>query len=220
MKRKASPNYDERRPETPIDMLVIHYTGMESAEAAIERLCAPTSKVSAHYLIDEDGSVMQLVEEDYIAWHAGESYWRGHGDINARSIGIELVNPGHQFGYRPFGESQMRRLETVALDIARRHMIPARNVVGHSDIAPRRKEDPGELFDWYRLFEFGVGVWPERASPCPMEEEEATALLESFGYETTDFAATLKAFQSHFRPANIDGKLDAETAGIIKCLST
>ena len=199
-------------------MLVIHYTGMENAEAAIERLCDPDAEVSAHYMIDEDGSIIQLVEEDYRAWHAGEGYWRGHRDINARSIGIELVNTGHQFGYRPFAESQMRRLETMALDIVRRHQIPARNVVGHSDVAPRRKEDPGELFDWFRIFDFGVGVWPERASDCEIDDDEATHLLQAFGYETVDLAATLKAFQCHFRPANINGKLDEETAGLLKCL--
>ena len=218
MKRRPSPNYDERPPGTPIDMLVIHYTGMENAEAAIERLCDPDAEVSAHYMIDEDGSIIQLVEEDYRAWHAGEGYWRGHRDINARSIGIELVNTGHQFGYRPFAESQMRRLETMALDIVRRHQIPARNVVGHSDVAPRRKEDPGELFDWFRIFDFGVGVWPERASDCEIDDDEATHLLQAFGYETVDLAATLKAFQCHFRPANINGKLDEETAGLLKCL--
>ena len=181
-------------------------------------MCDPDAEVSAHYMIDEDGSIIQLVEEDYRAWHAGEGYWRGHRDINARSIGIELVNTGHQFGYRPFAESQMRRLETMALDIVRRHQIPARNVVGHSDVAPRRKEDPGELFDWFRIFDFGVGVWPERASDCEIDDDEATHLLQAFGYETVDLAATLKAFQCHFRPANINGKLDEETAGLLKCL--
>lgn len=219
MKRRPSSNFDERPPGTPIDMLVIHYTGMESCEAAIERLCDPDSKVSAHYLIDEDGSITQLVEEDYRAWHAGEAYWRGHRDINARSIGIELVNPGHQFGYRPFSESQMRRLETVALDIVRRHQIPAHNVVGHSDVAPRRKEDPGELFDWFRLFDFGVGVWPEGAVDSEMVEEEAVAMLKIIGYENVDMAVSLKAFQCHFRPANINGKLDEETAGLLKALT-
>ncbi len=218
MKRRLSSNYDERPPGTPIDMLVLHYTGMQNAEAAIDRLCDPDAQVSAHYLIDEDGTILQLVEEGYRAWHAGESCWRGHRDINARSIGIELVNPGHEFGYRPFFESQMRRLETVALDIVRRHQIPARNVVGHSDIAPRRKEDPGELFDWFRIFDLGVGCWPDRAAPCNMDEGEATILLQSFGYETIDMPATLKAFQSHFRPANISGKLDHETAGLLKRL--
>lgn len=200
-------------------MLVLHYTGMESADAALERMCDASAKVSAHYMIDEDGEVFQLVEEDCRAWHAGESFWREHRDINARSIGIELVNPGHRFGYRSFTEAQMRRLETMALDIQRRYQISPNNVVGHADIAPRRKEDPGELFDWYRLYKFGVGVWPKGARPRDMDEAVAEALLLSIGYETENLKQTLIAFQRHFRPRNIDGKLDDETAGMVASLA-
>lgn len=218
MKRIPSPNFDERTPGTPVDMLVLHYTGMVSADVALERMCDPQSKVSAHYMIDEDGSVTQLVEEDYRAWHAGVSYWAGNRDINARSIGIELVNPGHENGYRPFPEEQMRTLETLSMDIVRRHMIPARNVVGHSDIAPNRKEDPGELFDWFRLFDFGVGIWPMDAEPVEVDEEHAELMLEDIGYEVTSLQKSLEAFQRHFRPQILGGKLDAEIGGMLKAL--
>jgi len=196
-------------------MLVLHYTGMESAQAAIDRLCDPGTKVSAHYVIDEDGALTQLVGEDCRAWHAGEACWRGDHDINARSIGIELVNPGHEFGLSPFPEKQMQALEKLALNIISRYQIPARNVVGHSDVAPRRKTDPGELFDWFRLFKAGVGVWPEDALSLEMNQQEGTDLLAKFGYETVDFTKTVEAFQRHFRPTSITGSLDGETAGLL-----
>ena len=175
MKTSESPNFDARPPGARIDMLVLHYTGMVSAEAAIERLCDPAAKVSAHYLIDEDGAVRRLVDENHRAWHAGEASWRGKSDINARSLGIELVNPGHEFGYRPFPEAQMAALEALAQDILARHTIEARNVVGHSDVAPRRKTDPGELFDWRRLAEAGIGLWPGKP-PTPASCWPITAM--------------------------------------------
>ena len=215
MKHQPTSNFDERSAEIPIDMLVLHYTGMESAQAAIDRLCDPGTKVSAHYVIDEDGALTQLVGEDCRAWHAGEACWRGDHDINARSIGIELVNPGHEFGLSPFPEKQMQALEKLALNIISRYQIPARNVVGHSDVAPRRKTDPGELFDWFRLFKAGVGVWPEDALSLEMNQQEGTDLLAKFGYETVDFTKTVEAFQRHFRTTSITGSLDGETAGLL-----
>ena len=156
-------------------MLVLHYTGMRSAAEALARLTDPEAKVSAHYLIDEDGTVVRLVDEEMRAWHAGVSFWRGATDINARSIGIELVNPGHEFGYRPFPRAQMAALIDLALDIVARWPIPARNVVGHSDVAPRRKMDPGELFDWPRLAAPASGCGRSEADECIMEEDAMRA---------------------------------------------
>jgi len=215
VEHRPSPNHDERPAGSVIDMLVLHYTGMESAEAAIDRLCDPQAKVSAHYVIHEDGRTVQLVAEERRAWHAGVAFWRGNTDINARSIGIEMVNPGHEFGLKPFPEKQMAALYTLVLEIVQRHLIPGRNVVGHSDVAPRRKDDPGELFDWPRLYKCGIGVWPEEGQGGDMDEQQAGILLRDFGYETDDLGKTLEAFQRHFRPAEINGKLDLETAQLL-----
>jgi N-acetylmuramoyl-L-alanine amidase len=212
MRDLHSPNFDERPQGMPIDMLVLHYTGMETAAAALARLTDASAKVSAHYLIDDDGTRVRLVAESNRAWHAGVSYWRGATDINARSIGIELVNPGHEFGYRAFTEPQMAALVELAGDIVRRHAIPAQNVVGHSDIAPRRKMDPGELFDWPRLARAGIGLWPADADVCDMDPDVSRDRLAAVGYETLDLFATIKAFQRHFRPARVNGRLDFETA--------
>jgi N-acetylmuramoyl-L-alanine amidase len=223
VRRCPSPNSDERAAGVPIDMLVIHYTGMETAAAALRRLTDAAAKVSAHYLIDEDGTVWQLVDEARRAWHAGAAYWRGCTDINGRSVGIELVNPGHEFGYRPFPEAQMASLITLATDILTRHPIPARNVVGHADIAPRRKADPGELFDWRRLAANGIGIWPAPSDICDMNTDTVAARLAAVGYEVIDPIATLRAFQRHFRPARVNGRIDFETArllgGLVEALS-
>lgn len=200
-------------------MLVLHFTGMESATEALARLCDASAKVSAHYLIDEDGDVVGLVEEEYRAWHAGVASWRGANDINARSIGIELVNPGHEFGLTPFPKPQMRALEELALDIVARHAIAARNVVGHSDVAPRRKQDPGELFDWLRLHRAGLGLWPLNPRPCVLDAEQAIKILAAIGYETDDLTSTLIAFQRRYRPSKMDGVLDEETAGLLRGLA-
>jgi N-acetylmuramoyl-L-alanine amidase len=216
---RASPNFDERPADTSIDMLVLHYTGMESAEAALARLTDPAARVSAHWLIDEDGTVVRLVPETMRAWHAGASFWRGETDINARSIGVELVNPGHEFGYRAFPEPQMAALLELASDIVARHPIPRRNVVGHSDVAPRRKMDPGELFDWRRLARAGIGLWPGESGECVIEENAVRLMLSTIGYENEELFATLKAFQRHFRPARVDGRLDRETARLAKALA-
>lgn len=213
-----SPNFDPRPGDAAIDMLVLHYTGMETAEAARARMCDPEAKVSAHYMIDEDGTVTRLVEEAHRAWHAGVSFWRGHTDINARSIGVELVNPGHEFGYRPFPEAQTAALVDLARDIVRRHAIPARNVVGHSDVAPRRKMDPGELFDWQGLADAGVGLWPAESADCLMDPDVVRDMLADYGYETGNLFKTLQAFQRHFRPARVNGRIDFETARLLKGL--
>lgn len=213
-----SPNFNDRPAGGPIDMLVLHYTGMETAEAALARMCDPAAKVSAHYMIDEDGAVRALVPEDKRAWHAGEAFWRGETDINGRSIGIEMVNPGHEFGYRPFPEAQMAALIELVKDILARHPIPARNVVGHSDVAPRRKEDPGELFDWRRLAAEGIGLWPSPGNDNPGCERPVSTLLAEIGYETVDLEKTIAAFQRRFRPARIDGRADAETRVMVRAV--
>ena len=215
---RPSPNHEERRG-TIIDMLVLHYTGMRSAQEALERLCDPATKVSAHYLIDEDGTTYALVHEARRAWHAGLSSWRGHTDVNSRSIGIELVNPGHEFGYRAFPDPQVEALIGLCLPILARHSIPARNVVGHSDIAPARKSDPGELFPWQRLKSYGIGLWPfsgeEKVEWLP---QESLRRLAEYGYDISDPVAAMTAFQRHFRPHLVNGGNDAETAGRIERL--
>jgi N-acetylmuramoyl-L-alanine amidase len=190
-------------------MLVLHYTGMPTAAEALDRLCDPAAQVSAHWLVDEDGTVWRLVDESRRAWHAGKGFWSGETDINSVSIGIELVNPGHEWGYRPFPEAQIKALETLAGGILSRHSISASRVLGHSDIAPQRKQDPGELFPWQRLAERGVGLWPEAGAKS---EASVEALLKSVGYEiAAPLTAVVAAFQRHWRPALCDGIADPET---------
>jgi len=230
MKRRTrlSPNFNARPGAGAIDMLILHYTGMKTAGEALDRLCDPAAKVSAHYLIDEDGTVWQLVDELKRAWHAGISSWHGRSDINAVSIGIELVNPGHEFGYRSFPEAQMGALEELARAIIARHPIPARHVLGHSDIAPQRKQDPGELFDWARLAGAGIGLWPDFGAPVepPQTADAVQAALTAIGYARpiagkgdAEMAAVVTAFQRHFRPALCDGAVDAETRHRIAILA-
>lgn len=209
---RPSPNFDDRAPGTPIDMLVLHYTGMANADAALDRLCDPAAKVSAHYVIDESGAVYRLVPEDRRSWHAGVASWRGNRDVNGRSIGIELVNPGHQYGYRDFPAAQMEALAGLALAILSRHPIAGRNVVGHSDIAPDRKLDPGERLDWRRLAERGIGMWP--AETRPVEEADVLGLLAEYGYDA-GARQVIAAFQRHFRPRRIDGNADSETRALL-----
>lgn len=211
---RPSPNYNER--QRSISMLVLHYTGMETASAALDRLCDACAEVSAHYVVDEAGVVWSLVPEECRAWHAGAAFWRGETDVNSASIGIEIVNPGHEFGYRPFPEAQMRAVEALAAETVARHAIPAWNVVGHSDVAPRRKQDPGELFDWPRLARAGVGLFPVAAA-APSTNPEAD--LARIGYETEDLAATVTAFQRRFRPGRLDGVPDAETRAMIAAVA-
>jgi N-acetylmuramoyl-L-alanine amidase len=204
-----SPNFDSREGHT-VDMLVLHYTGMKTCEEAKTRLCDPNAKVSAHYVVEEAGAIHRLVGEDCRAWHAGLSNWRGHTNINQRSVGIEIVNPGHEFGYRPFPAAQMKMVTMLCRDIIARHNIPARNIVAHSDIAPKRKQDPGELFDWQTLAKLGVGLWPKESSSAAAPE----ALVE-YGYDLSDFPAAITAFQRHFRPKSLNGQWDNECAGLL-----
>ncbi len=208
---RPSPNFGDRDADGKIDILVLHYTGMQSAGAALARMCDPSAKVSAHYCIGEDGNVFQLVDDKQCAWHAGVSFWRGHEGVNQRSIGIELINPGHEFGYRAFPEPQMDSLLDLCGDVLSRHAIPPRNVVGHSDIAPSRKTDPGELFDWRMLAGEGIGLWPDPAGADPAD---VPAMLADYGYRVEEEGA-LAAFQRHFRPSCFDGKADGETAGLL-----
>jgi N-acetylmuramoyl-L-alanine amidase len=214
-----SPNFDDRPAGGPIDHLVLHYTGMQSAQAAIDRLRDPAAKVSSHYVVDEDGTVYALVPEDKRAWHAGVSYWRGVRQLNDRSVGIEIVNPGHEWGYRAFPEAQMLAVRDLCLGILSRHPIPARNVVGHSDIAPDRKQDPGELFDWQWLAGQGVGFWTDAAG----EPGDLMQDLAAIGYDTSlPQAAVIAAFQRRFMPGGVSGVGDKVTrsraAGVLQSL--
>jgi N-acetylmuramoyl-L-alanine amidase len=214
-----SPNHDARPPATPIDTLILHYTGMQSARAAIDRLRDPESRVSSHYVVEEDGTVFRLVPEDRRAWHAGISFWRGHSALNGRSIGIEIVNPGHAWGYRDFPVLQLAAVCDLCLAIVARHPIPPRNVVAHSDVAPDRKQDPGEKFPWLDFARNGVGLWPEDgAEPVPNDAVALRQALATIGYgvaagEPPDaaLATMLRAFQRHWRPEEVNGQPDAGT---------
>lgn len=210
-----SPNCDERPGgEAAIDMLILHYTGMQTAQAAIDRLRDPAAKVSSHYVVDEDGRILRLVPERLRAFHAGISFWRGRRVLNDVCIGIEIVNPGHEWGYRRFPAAQMDAVRALCLEILGRHAIPARNVIGHSDVAPNRKQDPGELFDWKGLAEAGIGYWPNGPDDMSADVDEAAAwqALEAIGYETCwPLDVVLTAFQRHFLPDNLTGKLDRPT---------
>ena len=213
-----SPNFDERT--LPISMIVLHYTGMQDAASARARLCDPEAKVSSHYLLDEDGTLHRLVAEEHRAWHAGASHWRGITDVNSASIGIEIVNPGHEWGYRPFPEAQIEALLPLVADIKERHGITRGNIVGHSDVAPVRKRDPGELFPWHRLARLRLALpRPTRNLLDPMWTQAGFLLaLERFGYDVTDPMAAIMAFQRRFRPELIDGEIDAECRMILLAL--
>lgn len=212
-----SPNWDERAQGSAIRHVVLHYTGMPSAAAALARLCDPAAKVSAHYLIDEDGTIRLLVPETKRAWHAGRSAWAGLSGLNDWSIGIELANPGHEWGYRPFPARQVAALAELCGDIRARRRLPAAAIVAHADIAPNRKEDPGELLDWPALAAQGIGIWPERSEPCPVDPLRARRLLARIGYVLAEpgvtFVQAVTAFQRRFRPWRVDGALDPETMG-------
>ena len=231
-----SPNQDERPTGAAIDMLVLHYTGMKTADEALARLCDPSAKVSAHYTVGTDGRVFFHVSEERRAWHAGVSFWAGETNVNGRSIGIELVNPGHEFGYVPFAQAQIAALIDLVRGILSRHPIPPNRVLGHSDVAPARKTDPGELFPWQHLAESGIGAWPKPLPP-PRGEAEAQHALR-VGGESTDVAerlarygyglppytdvsldSVITAFQRHFRPSAVngrwDGECDAALAGLL-----
>jgi N-acetylmuramoyl-L-alanine amidase len=233
---KPSPNHDARVGGPP-DLILLHYTGMRDGEAALAHLCAPASKVSAHYVVFEDGRIVQCVPEQRRAWHAGVSSWAGESDINSRSIGIEIVNPGHEFGYTDFPLRQIAALISLAKSIlTRRGPIAADRVLAHSDVAPARKQDPGEKFPWPLLSESGVGHW---VRPAPIDiaggalqlgdrGESVTRLqqaLHSYGYGLADSGvydedtrAVVTAFQRHFRQARVDGIADASTLLTLRAL--
>lgn len=228
-------NFEPRRGQSP-DILLLHYTGMHSCPKAIEWLCRVDSRVSCHYVVDVDGRIAQLVAESERAWHAGAGSWHGDADINSRSVGIEIHNPGHDMGYPEFPEPQMLAVEALSLDILRRRGIPAHRVLAHSDIAPARKIDPGEKFDWARLARVGVGHWVTPTTIDPFEVGlglgatgaeiiETQRLLLQYGYgfaETGQLDPTteivLRAFQRHFRPQRIDGRLDHSTLDTLRRL--
>jgi len=174
-------------------------------------LCDPAAKVSAHYTIDEDGTIYAHVPEARRAWHAGVATWAGATDINACSIGIELVNPGHEFGYRDFAEDQIAALITLCHSILMRHPIPSARVLAHSDVAPARKEDPGELFPWAGLAKAGIGLWPQAIA-----SDLGAQALSRFGYDpNAPQDKVITAFQRHFRPKKLDGQWDGECAGLL-----
>jgi N-acetylmuramoyl-L-alanine amidase len=213
-----SPNCNERA--LPVSMVVLHYTGMQTGEEALARLCDAEAQVSAHYLIEEDGAVHALVPEHKRAWHAGRSYWRGITDVNSASVGIELVNPGHEWGYRPFPDAQLAALLPLLADIVQRHDVPRANVVGHSDVAPARKEDPGELFDWDLLAAHRLALrTPRVRMPSPFENDGAfTLALERWGYDIADIPAAVRAFQRRWRPHKLDGVIDGEISAMLFAL--
>jgi N-acetylmuramoyl-L-alanine amidase len=228
---RPSPNHDERAGK-PIDILLLHYTGMPSAEGAVKWLSDPSSRVSSHYLVDEDGRVVRLVDEARRAWHAGRSFWAGETDINARSIGIEIVNPGHEYGYRPFPDAEIDAVIALCHDILSRHAIPPERVLAHSDVAPARKADPGELFPWKRLADAGIGHWvpaePITAGASLQRGDIGAAVVDlkkrfrDYGYSIDSGAefdavteAVVTAFQRHFRPERVDGVADTSTVATL-----
>lgn len=221
----TSPNFDTRGG-VAIDMLVLHYTGMKSGQEALDRMCDPAAKVSAHYMIEEDGRVFKLVQESDRAWHAGVSHWRGHTNINARSIGIEIVNPGHEFGYRDFPMTQIKAVSALSQVLITNYGIPQRNVVAHSDIAPERKEDPGELFPWKWLAEEGVGLFPALPHIAPRHTLlDTQRKLARFGYGLPTnglrddlTVKTFIAFQRRFRSTHFKGEWDSECEGLLDAL--
>ena len=214
-----SPNWNERKlPDGQgVSMVVLHYTGMQTAAEALERMCDPAAEVSAHYMIDEDGTVTRLVDEEKRAWHAGRSRWRGVTDINSASIGIEMVNPGHEWGYRPFSDEQMEALVPLLADIVKRHNVPRANVVGHSDIAPARKADPGELFDWDLLARLRLALPKPKLSMRLLYDNEGAFFLalERFGYDITDPEAAVRAFERRWRPHRITGQVDGQLGALL-----
>ena len=224
---RASPNFGDRRTGPP-DMLLLHYTGMDSAEDALSWLCSERSGVSAHFFVYEDGRTVQMVAEDKRAWHAGASCWKGETDNNSRSIGIEIANPGHQGDYRAFPDEQIESLIRLCRHCVDRWAIVPERVLAHSDIAPQRKQDPGEKFPWRSLFEAGIGHWVEPSAATGgrflqlgdegQPVEALQAMLSFYGYNSDingvfdeSLVANIAAFQRHFRPARVDGIADVST---------
>ena len=216
---RDSPNQRDRANGSLIDTLILHYTGMQSGAEAIDRLCDPASEVSSHYVVEEDGQVFRLVEEQRRAAHAGVSFWQGRAMLNDTSIGIEIVNPGHEWGYRPFPTPQIAALRRLCLDIVARHAIPAERVLGHSDVAPDRKQDPGELFPWHDLAQDGIGIWPgDTAESC--DSTAARDALLRIGYPPdVPLEIVLRAFQRHWRPETVDGFADAGTRARLQAVA-
>lgn len=212
--KTPSPNFNERL--APLDILLIHYTDMVSSKEALNWLINPLSQVSAHYLIDETGSIYQMVEEDKRAWHAGTSYWKDQTDINSASIGIELANPGHSHGYHPFPEIQIESLLKLSEGIRKRWNIPPSRILGHSDVAPQRKQDPGHLFPWETVAKEGLGLWPEMAHVD--KSLDVIKSLSQIGYEISSPTHALLAFQRHFQPHKLDGVADEETLSLLQGL--
>lgn len=220
----TSPNFGERKGGVKPSLIIIHYTGMETGKAALDRLCDPSSGVSAHYFIDERGKVLNLVPDDKRAWHAGASYWRGESDINSHSIGIELVNKGHEFGYEDFPPAQIRALVKLCQKLMKKYAISPSGVLGHSDVAPGRKFDPGEKFPWPELARKNVGLWPEPEEGDFKGGEDFDRLLLDFGYNPeVGPAERLYAYYQHFAPHKIDdggalGKPCAHCAARLRAL--
>lgn len=223
-----SPNYNERQFGDP-SMVIIHYTGMTSSLAALERLCSKDAEVSAHYLINEQGDIYQLVDEEKRAWHAGLSYWNGEVDINSLSIGIELVNKGHELGYENFPKPQMENLIALCQMIKKKYSIQDKYFLGHSDIAPDRKIDPGEKFDWKLLSQNGLGLWPELEENQNLKDsfskDQLMYYLKYIGYgmrKKTDtqeeYHYISKAFQRHYQPQRINEEPNIETLYLAKKL--
>ncbi|MAW82713.1 MAG: N-acetylmuramoyl-L-alanine amidase [Parvularcula sp.] len=209
-----SPNFDARGAN--IDMVILHYTGMPTGAEALARLQSPEAKVSAHYLVEENGDVYKLVDEAMRAWHAGVGSWQGDIGINARSIGIEIVNPGHEWGYRDFPDSQIASVIALLKEIRTRHNVRAHHVLGHSDVAPRRKEDPGEKFPWARLAREGLALAPydgPAEAGLSIAYEDALAALSAIGYDAPqgDHASALLAFQRRFCPQSLGQGFDPRT---------
>ncbi|MEL6686838.1 MAG: N-acetylmuramoyl-L-alanine amidase [Pseudomonadota bacterium] len=232
--QQPSPNFNARA--LPVSILVLHYTGMETGQAAVERLCDPEAQVSAHYVVQEDGRVLQLVDDDQRAWHAGVSSWNGVTDVNSASIGIEIVNGGHDFGLPDFPDAQINALIPLCKRIIADHDIQPRNVVGHSDIAPDRKEDPGEKFPWSGLAAAGIGLWPGEGNGDrrilfePEDRDRGVTLLQQalagLGYDvvldgvmTETMVSTVRAVQRRYRPEQIDGIVDMETFDLVSRLA-
>ncbi|HEU0118712.1 MAG TPA: N-acetylmuramoyl-L-alanine amidase [Alphaproteobacteria bacterium] len=224
----SSPNFDARDQAVKLTYIVLHYTGMKTGKEALERLIDPAAKVSAHYVVEEDGRIFQLVDEKNRAWHAGRGSWKDVTDINSASIGIELVNPGHQHGYRAFPSAQITVLKELLRDIIARNNFDARTcLLGHSDIAPERKEDPGELFPWQELAKDGLGVWPQpnESDYADADDGEVQKLLRQIGYAcpTTgaydrETRAALIAFQRRYEPETLTGTPERETVGRMRAL--
>lgn len=232
---RVSPNFGPRIGVSRPDMIILHYTGMKSGAAAEAWLCAPESQVSSHYLVHQDGGVVQMVRESDRAWHAGKSFWQGVTDINSHSVGIEIVNPGHEFGYRGFPRRQIDAVTSLCRGIIDRHRIAPHRVLAHSDVAPGRKVDPGEKFPWRQLAEAGVGhfVAPARSGGKPVlgqgDRGEAVETLQSmlslygYGVDITSVfdqptGVVVAAFQRHFRPRRVDGLADRSTVDTLRRL--